>query len=661
MYNNLVICVKKNLTPPHTPEYRSSSSSLSTCVSPFETLYPTPLEMGNDTVEYLKLTMDEMCPEMVSSSESSTASSNPRFRLQSHQQILYSETKDVSETGILSLEGTLSSFSPELNDAHTNVIAEEIPLHGGERDHTRKIKSTHNKVQSKLNKDENPPTRSKNRRRTRNKKMNKSEYTNNVIMLSQNNSHDTIRNTGSSLKVKEVTQELNHNAIAYSFRKGTKNSLSPLVNITTPTEKKVHTTHTSVIQYYKYFTDKTLMTKASKVSAKSMVFHQRTLCRRLGLRGRVQISSEGINGTVSGADINVLHEYVRDMESIILEAQGMLKDTRTLEKQTTGSNPHAEVDWIWSSIRNEDHIFPDLKVEQVQEIVITGGSISVREIAEHEGTYLDPNKFHEMLMSRPLSGKPPVLLDIRSTFEHAVGYFVDSAGFPAKQPVEMTNFSTFEKEYCQKKADALMDRTVMMYCTDGMRCDKASAALKKCGVQEVYQLRGGIYSYLKKFPKGGMFKGKNFVFDQRVTAGGEDGDIVGRCMACCSPYDKLCGSRVCTVCRDLVLTCSNCRSSLRELHCRKHAYLATCYFTFLEPYTVEELLWQLEGLRYSRNCQTSTNVRNTLTKQILRVMTRIKALSSGEVIADPEAARRCRTCKESCKDCDGRCWGFWRR
>mmetsp|Transcript_29663 Transcript_29663/g.58748 ORF Transcript_29663/g.58748 Transcript_29663/m.58748 type:complete len:270 (+) Transcript_29663:1192-2001(+) len=158
-----------------------------------------------------------------------------------------------------------------------------------------------------------------------------------------------------------------------------------------------------------------------------------------------------------------------------------------------------------------------------------------------------------------------------------------------------------------------------------------------------------------------MFRGKNFVFDQRVTAGGGGGDVVGRCLACRAPYDELCGSRVCAVCRDLVLVCPDCRAARRELHCRRHAYLATCYFAFLEPFAADELSWQLEGLRSAREAQESTNVRKTIMKQIVRVAARLEALRSGEAAADPGAPRRCRTCMESSNICDGRCWGFWRR
>jgi len=270
---------------------------------------------------------------------------------------------------------------------------------------------------------------------------------------------------------------------------------TPQSNRPTPAEGPLHT---SVLLYYRYFTDDVVAAIDAKLPVQSMVFHQRTLCRRLGLRGRIKISSEGINGTVSGADADVLREYIGEMESIVLGARGV-EDTRT-QGDISGPRPYAKIDWNWSSTGGMDQIFTNLKVEKVKEIVSTGGSVSVRDVFKYGGTHLDPNQFHEMLTSRPPSGKPPILLDVRNTFEHAVGHFVDTAGTPAEQPVEMTNFSTFEKEYCKKKGDALADRMIMMYCTNGMLCEKASVALKKCGVREVYQLMGGINRYLVEYP-----------------------------------------------------------------------------------------------------------------------------------------------------------------
>ncbi len=163
-----------------------------------------------------------------------------------------------------------------------------------------------------------------------------------------------------------------------------------------------------------------------------------------------------------------------------------------------------------------------------------------------------------------------------------------------------------------------------MYCTGGIRCEKASAYLKAKGYNNVFQLQGGIHKYLEEFPQGGTFHGKNFVFDSRVSmgpttegaAGGEiknfDGSsssnnigninkdlpadsqqslelntengtsrsgeilhqaVVGRCIDCCSPHDTYSGYIACTVCRMPVLVCPSCVGASQhpgEYHCIRH-------------------------------------------------------------------------------------------
>lgn len=103
-----------------------------------------------------------------------------------------------------------------------------------------------------------------------------------------------------------------------------------------------------------------------------------------------------------------------------------------------------------------------------------------------------------------------------------------------------------------------------MYCTGGIRCEKASAYLKHLGLENVYQLQGGIHRYLEQFPDGGgLFQGKNFVFDQRVTMASEDKTVTGQCERCDAPHDTLSGTR-CAYCRMHVLLCEDCRASAKE-------------------------------------------------------------------------------------------------
>jgi hypothetical protein len=278
-------------------------------------------------------------------------------------------------------------------------------------------------------------------------------------------------------------------------------------------------------------------------------------------------------------------------------------------------------------------------------------------------------------------------------------------------------FSSFEDTFCHSGVvDTLRDKKVLLYCTGGIRCEKASVMLRRLGVDDVSQLQGGIHRYLELYGNAGHFRGKNFVFDQRVaqtpaeifsghhqvdeddlTAGRStttlsslsppkvlhNNDhtttttnaavVVGRCLECNEAFDELCGSRVCTVCRDLVLICPTCETALREYHCRKHAAWRQAYYTFLEPYGTDALQQQFHDLEQfraalpsNREKSSSTrggsrNVRRTLTKQMEKIQLRLAALESGTVSPDPCAPKRCRTCLESRTRCDGRCWGFWKQ
>jgi hypothetical protein len=192
--------------------------------------------------------------------------------------------------------------------------------------------------------------------------------------------------------------------------------------------------------------------------------------------------------------------------------------------------------------------------------------------------------------------------------------------------------------------------------------------LRNRGVEDVSQLSGGIHRYLETFGNDGYYKGLNFVFDQRVAMkpdpAKQQNEVVGRCVHCTSQFDEICGSRVCTVCRDLVLVCPTCQSTLREYHCRRHCLWKECYFTFLEIFDVDELKEHVCRLKEARATlmpsSAHRNQRRTLSRQIVKVDEHISKLEAGTLIANPNAPRRCRTCWEPSTICNGRCWGFWK-
>ena len=327
-----------------------------------------------------------------------------------------------------------------------------------------------------------------------------------------------------------------------------------------------------------------------------LVAQQKVLCERLGLLGRLLISSGGVNGALccagcggdSESRVCAINEYIASMDA---------------------APRFVGIDWKRSSSVPPAHhpFFLELAVRRVNEIVATNhaavqlaqdGSIAAG------GRHLTPAEWHARLVAADPS---TVVVDVRNTFEHAIGRFETSAGVAAIEP-GMQAFTEFER-WADGAAAALKEKKVLMFCTGGVRCEKASAMLKSRGVADVSQLSGGIHRYLEQYPseRGGLFRGRNFVFDHRVStpstssslsALAEPGRapvnasvVVGRCVAagCGAPYDSISGARVCAVCRDFVLVCNGCVPTLRELHCAAHQYLRDSFFVLIDDFTAEEL------------------------------------------------------------------------
>lgn len=125
-------------------------------------------------------------------------------------------------------------------------------------------------------------------------------------------------------------------------------------------------------------------------------------------------------------------------------------------------------------------------------------------------------------------------------------------------------------------AERLEGRKVLMYCTGGVRCERASALLKGMGpgFQDVSQLEGGIQRYIERFVDGGFFRGKNFVFDERVTVPPptpEPNNMVGACLLCHTSCDSYRPRIRCGACRLLILVCPDCEArdpeQLQQVEC----------------------------------------------------------------------------------------------
>lgn len=437
--------------------------------------------------------------------------------------------------------------------------------------------------------------------------------------------------------------------------------------------------HRRVVLFYKYFIAESSALKSLTANfVEEIKNFIQNVCGELHMKGRVLIAQEGINGTLSASSQKCMDQFIEMMDSYTCRVQGLQQEVQIFHR----------IDWKFSDVQDDlvnrnQRPFPDLKISIVKEIVSTGNAVQLDDIPEYGGTHLSPQEFHQLLVENENSAiksgesdnvdhdssrKELVLIDIRNTFEHAIGHFKHNEK-PAMNP-NMVTFSSFDTQFCEENKEYLKDKKVLMYCTGGIRCEKASAMLRKRGVDDVNQLKGGIHRYLEQYPNG-FFHGRNFVFDQRVALpSGKMDDtgnvpvtvIVGKCIECQSPYDEISGSRVCTVCRDLVLVCEQCVTQLREYHCERHAGWKTCFFTFLEPFNKDELNEQIPGLISIRdNLKDSKNTRRTLMRQITKVQKRIKELDECKSFTEKNSPRRCRTCHETENVCDGLCWGFWKQ
>ena len=157
-----------------------------------------------------------------------------------------------------------------------------------------------------------------------------------------------------------------------------------------------------------------------------------------------------------------------------------------------------------------------------------------------------------------------VILDARNAFEAEIGKFTDAL---------IPNIQHFREfpDYIENNLDQFKNKQVLMYCTGGIRCERATTLLKSKNIaKEVYQIEGGIHRYAEEFPDG-FFRGKNYVFDGRIAMKIND-DILSNCISCKQPFDEytICVNAKCNnhfiACKTCLLKLSNtCSNECLEL------------------------------------------------------------------------------------------------
>jgi UPF0176 protein len=253
---------------------------------------------------------------------------------------------------------------------------------------------------------------------------------------------------------------------------------------------------------------------------------QRDLAEGLGLRGRILISPDGINGTLGG-ELGAVKRYVRKTREF-----GPFAGLDVKWSEGTGLEPEpASKHTVYRASTD----FPRLSVKVRDEIVSFGAPGELRVDGtgvRGGGTKLAPEQLHELVEAKRANGDEVVFFDGRNAFEAAIGRF-EGAVVP-----DVATTRDFVAELDSGKYDHLKDKPIVTYCTGGIRCEVLSSLMTARGFGEVYQLDGGIVRYGEAFGDRGLWKGALYVFDGRgaLTFGPEAAARpISSCVVCGEP------------------------------------------------------------------------------------------------------------------------------
>jgi predicted sulfurtransferase len=375
----------------------------------------------------------------------------------------------------------------------------------------------------------------------------------------------------------------------------------------------------SLVLFYQYTTsaDSSATAPWDQSQLQFLITYLTKVARRRNLGGRIRVASEGVNATISAVDTRQC------------TAQGAL---RHLAQDLQRFDPlvFQNTDFKFLDYLPADRHFKEFKIMPVQELVfydIGDDEAPLKEQQQQQqltkskngrdegtikgeggGIHLEAKEYHEMLKR-----DNTVVIDVRNHYETILGRFVGqqqqqlllnnnpsdgngsntiiSSGAEYLDP-KMRKSTDFKSWLATPETkNKLRNKTVLMYCTGGIRCERASAYLKQTmgnQVDGVYQLKGGIERYLKTFKDGGFWRGKNFVFDKREAVGVEnpegDGGVIrkqtklqknikqslvakdedkklpAKCCVCEQVWDRYVGKKKCSTCGVPVLMCDKCMS-----------------------------------------------------------------------------------------------------
>src|SRR3989344_3666249 len=229
---------------------------------------------------------------------------------------------------------------------------------------------------------------------------------------------------------------------------------------------------------------------------------QKKIAGRFGLKGRMLVAKEGINATFEGLDKDI-KKYIKSQKKTALFKNVVFK-----ESEGNGKG------------------FTKLMVKVRPEVVTLGvGELNIK---KDTAPVVTANQLDKMYDKK----EDFIVLDLRNNFEVQAGYFENTVNPKLR----------YFRELPEKMGELthLKEKKVVAVCTGGIRCEKATVLLKKEGFKNIYQLKDGIHTYMKKFP-GKHFKGSLFVFDNRMTTPVvevENREIVAKCAYCATPCEE---------------------------------------------------------------------------------------------------------------------------
>ena len=246
--------------------------------------------------------------------------------------------------------------------------------------------------------------------------------------------------------------------------------------------------------------------------------------------GRIYVAHEGINAQLS-LPASHFEEFKEHLDSILF-----LKDVR-----------------LNIAIEQDLKSFLKLTIKVRDKIVADGLEDNKFDVTQ-KGIHVNAMKFNKLL-----EDKDTICVDMRNHYESEIGHFKnamtpDVDTFRESLPI-------IEKDLTNYKEN----KNLLMYCTGGIRCEKASAYFKHKGFKKVFQLEGGIIEYARQVKKNDLenkFTGKNFVFDERRSEQISD-DIIAQCHQCGKPCDTHINC-INEACHLLFIQCKNCREKMNQ-------------------------------------------------------------------------------------------------